>query len=410
MVAVQAFKRKKLTSPDTLYEEAQPPTLHTQPIEPPPNGIFKFAAEWNLEQDYEQRPRKKNKKEKENSRLPIKTADGRIEQLEVVDIQEGEGDDSSWLESEDAKGENAHQPAEPKEEGLHIPIRRQIVEAKEELARLATLINEDPEEHVGGFRALRQIAASSNLTIKKLALVTQLAVFKDVIPGYRIRPIAESDMATKLSKDVRQLRAFEQALVGSYQAYVKELSKIAKLGNTDEPEDTSMSDIAYSCACALIASVPHFNFRGEVLKILVNKLSNKRIDSSFIKCRDAIENLFRNDEDGNASLEAVTLLTRMIKARDYQVDEGVLNTFLHLRLLSEFSSKGSQTQIDNSTSKISPNGKKIKIKREFRTKRQRKILKEQRAIEKEFKEADAVVSHEERDRKQAETQIGRAHV
>lgn len=402
MIAVPAPKRRRLTPSNTSDEESSPSTLVAQPDELSSNSFVTNPTRWNLEQDYEQKPRKKNKKEKENSRLPIKTADGRIEQLEVLEIQED--DNGSPGGSEDADEQAEHEPVGIKEEVPHVPIRQQIIEAKEELARVAILISEDPEEHAGGFRTLGQIASSSDPTIKRLGLVTQLAVFKDVIPGYRIRPIAESDMAEKLSKDVRRLRAFEQALVSSYQKYVRELTKVAKLGNRGEPEGTTgISDVAYSCACTLILAVPHFNFRGELLKILINKLSGKKIDSSFIKCRETIENLFQNDEDGTASLDAVTILTRMMKARDYQVDEGVLNTFLHLRLLSEFSSKGSQTQIDKPTPSPSLNGKKPKVKKEFRTKKQRKILKERKVVEKEFKEAEAIVTHEERDQKQAET-------
>lgn len=402
MIVVPASKRRRLTPSNTSDEEPTPSTLVTQPGQISSSSFFSNAAQWNLEQNYEQKPRKKNKKEKENTRLPIKTADGRIEQLEVIEIRED--DDGSWRGSEDADGQAPHEPTVIKEEVPHVSIRQRIIEAKEELARVAILISEDPEEHVGGFRTLGLIAASSDPTIKRLGLVTQLAVFKDVIPGYRIRPIAESDMADKLSKDVRRLRAFEQALVSSYQKYVKELAKIAKLGDRNEPEGTtSVSDVAYSCACTLILAVPHFNFRGDILKILINKLSGKKIDSTFTKCRETIEKLFHNDEDGTVSLDAVAILTKMMKARDYQVDEGVLNTFLHLRLLSEFSSKGSQTQIDKPTPTNPLNGKKPKFKKEFRTKTQRKILKERKIVEKEFKEADAIVSHEERDRKQAET-------
>lgn len=400
MVAVPASKRRKLT-PSSVSDSESPSTLIVQPDEPSTNSFFTNAAQWNLEQDYEQRLRKKSKKEKENTRLPIKTPDGRVEQLEVLEIVEEDG--NSCEGSQDGDDQAGHEPTVAKEEPAQVPIRQQIIEAKEELARVATLISEDPEEHAGGFRILGQIAASSNPTIKKLGLVTQLAVFKDVIPGYRIRPISESDMAEKLSKEVRRLRAYEQALVGSYQAYIKDLSRTSKLGSRDAHESTSMSNVAYSCACSLISAAPHFNFRGEVLKILINKLSSKKIDSSFIKCRETIENLFRDDEEGTASLDAVTILTRMMKARNYQVEEGVLNTFLHLRLLSEFSFKGSQTQIDKSSSANTPEGKKPKFKKEFRNKKQRKILKERKVIEKEFKDAEAIVSHEDRDRKQAET-------
>lgn len=362
------------------------------------DDFFHRAAGWNLEQDYEQRPRKQKQKEKGNTRLPIKTAEGRIEQLQVPEVSHE--DDDIGLSSEE---EGTEDPGPVREE-TKVPIRQQILEAKEELARVASLINEDPEEHAGAFRILGQIAASSNPTIKKLGLATQLAVYKDVIPGYRIRPIAEIDRTEKVSKDVRRLRAFEQSLVSSYQTYIKHLANCAKIRQRETSDaGSSVKQVALACTCVLLIAVPHFNFRGELLKILVGKLSTNNIDADFIKCRETLETLFRKDEDGTSSLDAVGLITRMMKARDYQAHESILNTFLHLRLLSEFSSRASQNRVDKASTDKDDGATKLKSKKEFRTKKQRKIMKERKVVEKEFQEADATVSHEQRDRMQAET-------
>ncbi|MCJ1308346.1 hypothetical protein MMC25_001999 [Agyrium rufum] len=371
------------------------------------NGHFANIASWNLEQDYENRPRKQSKKEKESKRLPIKTAEGRVEPLQVLDENE---DVDSWLGSDgEANGQNANGTPESVVEEPKVSQRQQILDAKEELARVAMLISEDPEEHSGGFKTLAEIATSRNVTVKKLALATQLAVYNDAIPGYRIRPPSELEQSEKLSKEVRRLRSFEHSLVSSYQGYVKELGKYAKAHtklNVTSEEARGLATLAINCACALLLAVPHFNFRGDLLKILVDRLSRRKIDENSRKCRETLEQLFREDEDGKASLDAVTLLTKMIKARDYQVDESVLNTFLYLRLLSEFSSKGSRDGIDRAAAdedETTSKGKKPKFKKEFRTKKHRKLLKEQKAVEKDFKEADAIVSHEERERMQAET-------
>ena len=395
MTVEPAVKRRKLSPPASPDPDPSKSTLvgWTTTLD----DFSNRAAGWNLEQNYEQRPRKQKKKEKENTRLPIKTAEGRLEQLKVPDVAH---DDDSWLSSEEGSIEDSGHAQEEAE----VPIRQQILEAKEELARLATSINEDPEEHAGMFRTLGQIAASSNPTIKKLALATQLAVYKDVIPGYRIRPIAEVDQTEKVSKDVRRLRAFEQSLVSSYQVYIKDLAACAKTRQERVSEAAlRVKQVAIACTCALLIAVPHFNFRRELLKILVGKLSTNTIDADFIKCHETLESLFRNDEDGTSSLDAVGLITRMMKARNYQIDESILNTFLHLRLLSEFSSKASQNRIDKASADSHEGPQKSKIKKEFRTKKQRKIMKERKAVEKEFKEADATVSHEQRDRMQAET-------
>ena len=395
MTVGPAVKRRKLSPPVSSDPDPSKSALvgWTTTID----DFSNRAAGWNLEQNYEQRPRKQKKKEKENTRLPIKTAEGRVEQLKIPDVTR---DEDSWLSSEEESIEDSGNVQEEAE----VPIRQQILEAKEELARLATSINEDPEEHAGMFRTLGQIAASSNPTIKKLALATQLAVYKDVIPGYRIRPIAEVDQTEKVSNDVRRLRAFEQSLVSSYQVYIKDLAACAKTRQERVSEAAlRVKQVAIACTCALLIAVPHFNFRGELLKILVGKLSTNTIDADFIKCRETLESLFRSDEEGTSSLDAVGLITRMMKARNYQIDESILNTFLHLRLLSEFSSKASQNRIDKASADSHGGLQKSKVKKEFRTKKQRKIMKERKAVEKEFKEADATVSHEQRDRMQAET-------
>ena len=403
MALLQALKRRKLNSPDSINSDTTSPVESS--VVRDKNDFFANASRWNLEQDYENRPRKLNRKEKENTRLPIKTAEGRIEPLVVPEVKDE--DEDSWLGSEamDEGGRRLEQEDETRYEEPKLSNKQQTLDAKEELARIAFLINEDPEEHSGAFKTLAQIASSPNSTVKKLALATQLAIYKDVIPGYRIRPLAESDITEKVSKDVRRLRGFEQGLVGSYQNYVKSLAKHAKSSRGDVSESmASLASVAISCACTLLLAVPHFNFRSDLIKILVDKLSGKRIDNDFVKCRETFETLFRDDEDGNPSLDAVTMLTRMMKARDYRIDETVLNTFLHLRLLSEFSSKGSQNHIDKHLKQLPlVNGKRPKFKKVFRTKKERKQEKERKAVEKEFREADAVVNHEERDRMQAET-------
>jgi len=192
--------------------------------------------------------------------------------------------------------------------------------------------------------------------------------------------------------------------VGGYQAYVKELSKLAQSGRSGLGRDggASLASVAIACACTLLNSVPHFNFRGELLKILVGKLSTRRVDDDFVKCRETIETLFRNDDDGTPSLDAVALLTKMMKGRGYRVDESVLNTFLHLRLLSEFSGKGSTNFVEKSQDDEF-GGKRLKEKKVFRTKKERKLMKERKIVEKEMKQADATVSHEDRERMQSET-------
>lgn len=363
--------------------------------------FFKSAQSWNLEEDYENRPRKgKQKKQKklaDATKLPIRAAPGTWVTQEEEDAEIAS--DAEWLESE---GEEApeEEEAQPEPEAPKIPEKEQIRRAQEEMAKIATQLNEDPEEHPGAFKALAKFSESDLLAIKKLAIVVQMTVYKDVIPGYRIRPASEDVAKEKLSKDVKRLRVYEQAMVTGYHQYLKTLATLAGGAIRDKGAKQPITSIALTCACTLLNAVPHFNFRSELLKIIIKKLSYRNIDKDFVKCRTALETLFHEDEDGQPAMEAISVLTKMMKARNYQVDESILNLFLHLRLLDEFSGKASRDTVEKTDD---GSVKKQKQKKEFRTKRERKLLKEQKEAEKVMAHADAAVSHEERERMQSET-------
>ena len=385
-------KKRKLSPP--IEQRSTSETIQS-------GDLFHRAAEWNLEQNYEQQPR--SKKQKENTKLPIKTAEGRIERQYVDDLAEEDSDCFLGTASESGHDGAETPPTEDVEEPMQIPLKHQIRAAKEELAKIAGLISEDPQAHTGSFKKLAAVTSSTaQPTIKKLTLATQLAVYKDVIPGYRIRTYKDEDLGTKVSKDVRQTRQYEQALVTGYQHYIEELASTAK-STSDTEEARSLKQVAINCACALLLAVPHFNCRTELLKILVDQLSSRHPTPFFAKSVQTFEAFFGADEDGAPSLEAVSLLTKMMKAKDYRVQESVLNTFFHLRLLSELSAKSSTSRTEKLDDPFTHRGKRLKPKWEPRSKKERKLARERKAVEKDMKEADAAVSHEDRDRMQSET-------
>lgn len=59
-------------------------------------------------------------------------------------------------------------------------------------------------------------------------MVSQLAVFKDVIPGYRIRNLTEAEKGEKVSQMVARTREWEQGLVSVYQTYLRSLESELK--------------------------------------------------------------------------------------------------------------------------------------------------------------------------------------
>ncbi|KIX05835.1 uncharacterized protein Z518_03808 [Rhinocladiella mackenziei CBS 650.93] len=390
-------KRRRLTPPidDSIPSE----TIKS-------SDLFVRAADWDLEQEYEQRSR--NKKSKESTRLPIKTVEGRIQQVQQAEEKEPnfEDESDSFLGSglEDEADESNDTPPTENEPVVQIPLKQQILAAKEEIARLAGLLNEDPEEHTGSFKKLAQVGGQeSPIAVQKLVLAAQAAIYKDVIPGYRIRSYKDEELGTKVSKDVRRTRQYEQALLTGYQRYVKQLSILAQ-GKKGDQETLSLRSVVISCVCTLLLSVPHFNCRSDLLNVLVHELASREATPDFLKCIETLEKFFAEDDDGAPSLEAVGLLTKMMKARDYHVREEVLNTFFQLRLLSELTAASSTAKSDKleDTSKL--HGRKVKKEKlGHRSKKERKLAKQRKAVEKDMREADALVNHEEREKIQSET-------
>ncbi|KAK9465591.1 nucleolar complex-associated protein-domain-containing protein [Lipomyces arxii] len=365
------------------------------------------------EQEYEMRPRmwKQDEQGEVVEKLPIKTAQGikRVVVQRTKRVREDEEEDEE--EKEEVKEE------EQEEEEPELPEKDQIRLAMEEMSKLASELIEDPEENVSHLRKLAEFERSKFVKVKQLAIATELAVYKDIIPGYRIRALTEIEKAEKVSKEVKKLRNFEQTLVLGYKAYVDNLSDYVKkmfvsdIGSNGYKVGTT----ALACACGLLSAVSYFNFRTELLSIVVQRLSRKRNlvaiydgsatsvrttdDAGFGKCVQTVVQLFTDDETGSPSLDAVQQMTAMMKRRKYKVEETVLNTFLHLRLLTDLS----VLDHDRRESLIETKPKLKKKDRVHRTKKERKAAKEMKGIEEEMKKAEHEVSKEETERLQAET-------
>ena len=384
-------KRRRLTPP--IDDGAVSETIQA-------SDLLLRVADWDLEQAYEQRSRIKSAKE--STRLPTKTLEGTLKQAQAQAEDSDSFVGSGTEDEEDNERALATPPAEP-DNTPSLPLKQQILQAKENLARLAGLLNEDPEEHAGAFKKLGQVADSeAPVPVQKLVLAAQAAVYKDSIPGYRIRAYKDDDLGNKISKDVRRNRQYEHALVTGYQNYVRHLSSLVK-AKSDSDGVPSLRSVALSCVCSLLLAVPHFNFRTELLTVLTHELSSRQATSDFLRCIRTLETFFDEDDDGAPSLEAVALLTKMMKAKDYRVREEVLNTFFHLRLLFELSPESSkQERRKGGISKL--HGRRVKKEKwEHRSKKERKIAKERKAVEKDMEEADATVNYEERERTQSET-------
>ena len=335
-------------------------------------------------------------------RLPIKLSDGTLHAAEikrerVVDEpQSPSEDDGQVTVAQDASRASVDTPHRSEQDTLNDILER--------LARTASSIVEDPEEHYEKLSTLWTLhESSSDPAVRKFALMTLTSVFKDIIPGYRIRSLSDAEMAEKVTKEVRRLRAFEQGLLSYYAKFVKRLLSLWRAEKGRE-----LASVAISAACAMLSSHAHFNLSTDLLGLLVEcvcRTPDADVDAPthIDQCHQTLQEVCSQDEEGETTLEIARLLCKRIKERFYKVPARAIDIFLCFRMANELQHRASTTRLD-AHSTDDPVKVKVKKKdRQFRNKKERKTMREQKEIEREMQEASTAVDLELRERAQGET-------
>ena len=238
----------------------------------------------------------------------------------------------------------------------------------------------------------------------RLGILSLLAIFQDILPSYRIRLPTEAEMSVRVSKDVKQTWDYERKLLQAYQRYLQLLERTWEEGKfgrnwsslNDEKRNrhqppTTIAATAILALSQLLQSCYNFNFRSNLIAIVVKQASNKNEDIR-LACCTALSSMFANkDVQGEASLEAVRLMAKLIKQQSTNggkpVHPDLVNTWLSLPL-----------RVHEDEAVAARLAAQAKLKKSKRSKQD----KEQADIEKEMKEGEASVDKMELARNQNE--------
>ncbi|KAJ3779350.1 nucleolar complex-associated protein-domain-containing protein [Lentinula raphanica] len=384
----------------------------------------------DAEMPYELAPRKpqgRSQTDEGPERLPIKLKDGQIKKIStsvskhiLEAMSETESDSRDEVVNKTTVRDDAATGARFGRIALvdilgNKSRKSKIQMAKDQMAGICQEILSDPENSLSLLKRLHAFSLPLLSTathpdplpndplIQKLALLSQLAVYKDIIPGYRIRALTDKEKSEKVSQAVARTREFEQGLVSVYQNYLRVLETEIKAHN-------DLSETALRCICSLLVELSHFNFRVNLMGCVVAQLSKKSWNDTSQLCLDTLVTVFRNDLTGTASLEVVRLLNRMIKEKRFNVNPTVLTCLLHLRLKSELGIRSSESRADKPNSEFrfhrrdtARRAKGKSVDHQYLNKKARKALKEKKEIEREFRDAEAEIDKEERASTHTET-------
>ena len=62
-----------------------------------------------------------------------------------------------------------------------------------------------------------------------------LTVFRDILPGYKIRKLTDAELQVTVTKGVQKIRDYESTLLKAFQAYLKLLRSVVTGGAAAAP-------------------------------------------------------------------------------------------------------------------------------------------------------------------------------
>jgi nucleolar complex protein 3 len=240
--------------------------------------------------------------------LPIKTDRGQlIAQSRLITKQE-------IPEEEDEVDETTSSPPPPPSKPVSVieliaEREHKLNESKQTIVTLCDLIMKSPYEEISNLKQLRLLLNLGDplisMTIRKLTMLSLVELFRDIVPGYRIRSLKEqtkdeneeikntkhkkSTHKENLSKDVKVIRHFEQTLLKHYQYFLHFLEQCAKKNLPDnhltklkhkqiktmESSKVNLGHLAIQCLCKLLTYLHHFNFRSNLLDVIVQFMASR---------------------------------------------------------------------------------------------------------------------------------------
>merc|ERR1712166_1013283 len=159
-----------------------------------------------------------------------------------------------------------------------------------------------------------------------------LAIFKDILPSYRIRQQTDIERENKMSKETKALWDYERALLTHYQQYLQVLEKAWERGQPQGGQPSRLAMTSMIALCELLKCAYHFNFRSNILVIVVRQMNNRHCDQVSNACCQAVEFVFEKDSQGEVSMETARLVAKLVKEYRGALRPGVVRTFIKLPL------------------------------------------------------------------------------
>ncbi|GAB5370700.1 hypothetical protein AAMO2058_001515700 [Amorphochlora amoebiformis] len=207
--------------------------------------------------------------------------------------------------------------------------------AKRVIAMVAESILEDPYRYVHKMTFFTRLRNSSpSVKIKKLALLTQVEIMSDLIPGYKIVLPSPQELNKTVNKQLTKERKYEGVLLGQYSRLVKFLNNKAKAMRNKQFNRCGI----WMCVVRSLGRLLHrahlFNLRKDIINATIPLLNHPNAQVRQI-ILESVVTLFKVDTCKESTLEVVRLISSYAATQGRSIRAEMLKTFLHLDLHKE---------------------------------------------------------------------------
>jgi len=351
-------------------------------------------------EEWEKKPRQMKEKRERDTALPTKNLDGSVkkgavkkQKVEKRRESKEEGEEEEEEEERERERENEKKKRDAKKSSSLSPaemkrrLERRRRKIKEEMASLAENILSFPEKNINQLRDLHAYIEDDDVVVRRLAMVAETEVVREILPGYRVRLPTEDELRMSVSKEVKLTRRFEASLLNGYGRLLGSLRGVCdeaygRNKKKRERHHPKTALVSLKCLCRLLNTAFHFNQRKDLVSSISPLLdhNNKEVREVVFAC---LKELFKADSFGDTTLEVIKILSGLVKHRGIRVRKELVEVFLYLPI--------SETILST----------EVKDNPLFNNKRGRKTLDDP-TLERDLDEASAEVSLSHKKRVQTE--------
>ena len=285
--------------------------------------------------------------------------------------EEGDDDEEEGREGKEKKsGVELLKPAAPLAAAAsHYDRQKRLLYQREVIARLAQAVMESAgtADMFLPLDTLHTMTEDADAVVRNLAVLSEAAVWGDVLPDYQIRERGTEATTTatgariQLSRAVIEKRQLDTRTVESYRRFLALLEAWLGVARTalargrararahghnaatgaatapttvatekaarKEAEEAELA--AVRAVCLLVRARPYFNFRSNLLEMMVPHLLSPRHRVAS-ECIRTVEHVFERDVSGSVVVELVRRIGRVLKAADFRAPAQVLEPYLKL--------------------------------------------------------------------------------